>query len=503
ALRGGRISEKLQNALCAHACFISTHPTLFGGNPKPTFQQRVQAASRFKVSFDQEAFTGGEVLDNQALCDEIRAMLIHSLTMYSIGNPLEAFTIYCTPRRLTVGAGIVKAKFHHFFNAVTFFNPSSFVVTPDTLMSYLPSADNPTKHLSVYERHDRIGIMLFCVCTDTFSSISQGTDFMIDETQIPELVLPFPDRWAPEFAFVSRHKQPSFAKDSIWHATSLASMFDDILENQVALEQFKDFAAWRTFGMLQFFKIFRSVIRFARLSKSDWTQEQIDVGILELHTKLLCYMENLPPSFLPISDLKAFAPASAAPVPLPSSFARCSYEFSSFYMVFLTNLTYLHLPNAQAQSQTRFSIAYLDTIDTFTSKEIMYIVARAVEYICECAYTPIREGESMFGPFMYSSANVVHGLDPDVPSPILFEAPYAMLLYLIGSSCILASRASPSDPSQVQEVDRIVSATILPCIDRIACLWPVANMFVQKLNDVLKTGTGASTDSLFGAQESR
>ncbi len=84
---------------------------------------------------------------------------------------------------LIVGAAIVKAKLNHFFDAITFFNPSSFVVTPDTLMSYLPTGENPPKHLSVFERHERIGILLFCIATDTFSSISQGTDFIIDVSE--------------------------------------------------------------------------------------------------------------------------------------------------------------------------------------------------------------------------------------------------------------------------------------------------------------------------------
>jgi hypothetical protein len=262
-------------------------------------------------------------------------------------------------------------------------------------------------------------------------------------------------------------------------------MYDDAVENQAAMEGFKDFASWRTFGILQFFKLFRSVIRFTRLDKRGWGEEVAERRTGLLHLQILSFLENLPPSFLPIISLKQFSLLQVGPVPLSSSFGRSSMEFTGVYLIILTMMSYLHLPNSQVGSSKLFPLQGLDTA-LFTSNEIMATLARALEYVCESAYTPIREGESMFGPFMYPNYYQNTGLDANTPSPLLFEAPYAMLLYLISSSCLLSAR-SLSDPVQTREVVRLIEQTVIPCIHRIGCVWPVASLYKQKLVDVLKS----------------
>lgn len=93
AFKGNYISRNLLKAISFHSVFISSHPKLFDGKVKPNFQDRLIAAKRYRLTFDTDNLFSGGAQSNQDLCDEIRAMLLHSLSLYSIGHKVDAYTL--------------------------------------------------------------------------------------------------------------------------------------------------------------------------------------------------------------------------------------------------------------------------------------------------------------------------------------------------------------------------------------------------------------------------
>ncbi|KAJ3369151.1 hypothetical protein HDU91_007454 [Kappamyces sp. JEL0680] len=472
ALCGKPLSEKLMNAICFRASFLSKHPLLLLGQFSLSFSERLQIANSFRLNFEQDALFTGKPIDNQLLCDDIRAMLVHSLALFSIGNT---------------------AKFNHIFDSNTYWDLApSKIVTADTLMSYLPNqgTDNPSNHLSILERQERLAILVMCILTDTFGAVSQGTDFMIDELRIPDLSFPRPDRFTPDFVVFQRQLPMTLAKNTIWEGSPLATLYDEVQEARAALRQFQDFIAFSSLGLLNDLKIFRKIIRFARTNKDNMSSDDMQATISTLHLEAIQIVDIIPNQFLPISNLHDFAPECSTPVPMPKSLGRASTELNQFYAVFLCMICYLHLPNIQAGSSTRFPLVFSDTAFTYSSKEIMFTAAKALDFLCRMAYTPIVPGQSVFGPFAGPASQVEavlqSPLDPDLPSPLLCEATSAMMLYLISSSCLSAARIGPVNEEQLLTTQTIVQESIIPCLRRIACLWPVGKMFEDKLCDVLR-----------------
>jgi hypothetical protein len=86
--RSHPFSKPLIQAICYHACFLSNHPMLFPtGNP--TLKTRIDVAKQY--SLEENCITEG--IDNISLCDTIRAMLIHAITQYGIGNGMQSTQI--------------------------------------------------------------------------------------------------------------------------------------------------------------------------------------------------------------------------------------------------------------------------------------------------------------------------------------------------------------------------------------------------------------------------
>jgi hypothetical protein len=85
--RGRPISSQLRKAICFHATFLSMHPQLFPGIENPTFEDRLKVSKKYSLKLENDKTNKN--VDNQSLCDEIRSLLIHAVTLNGIGN-LEA-----------------------------------------------------------------------------------------------------------------------------------------------------------------------------------------------------------------------------------------------------------------------------------------------------------------------------------------------------------------------------------------------------------------------------
>jgi hypothetical protein len=189
----------------------------------------------------------------------------------------------------------------------------------------------------------------------------------------------------------------------------------------------------------------------------------------------------IPPDLLPVRNLKDFAPGATLPS-YSNSIGRVSIEMHQFLLLFLSTLAYLHLPYAQNGSTVRFPLHSSDPTNAFNSQEVLFVLIRVLEYLCEVAYTPILKGDSLFGDYHYLPGALEECFerppDSSLPSPMLFEATSGMMLYLISSSVLMGTRDSIPLVKKVQD---IILNTVIPSLTRIGSVWPISKHFHHQL----------------------
>ena len=240
-------------------------------------------------------------------------------------------------------------------------------------------------------------------------------------------------------------------------------------------------------------KTLRRIIRFARADKSVMTQEEVLKTIDSFHEEILAAIEDVPAYLLPIPSLQEFAPENLKIPRMPKTLGRVGNELLQFLLLALSMISYLHLPNAEDQI-SRFSLTPTG-VKVYTSKDMLFVSARVLEYLCDLSYTPISPGNSIFRDYPYPTGSAERAFatatDLDLASPLLFEAISALMLYLIGSTSLLAARTQPININQLNHVHNIMEITLLPCLTRISSIWPIADDFKLKLAHQL----GGKTDT--------
>jgi hypothetical protein len=85
--RPQKLSESLKQEISYHSCFYSAHPSLF--TKKPTMKERLRVAENFVPDIVKDLYSS-QPTDNITICDNIRALILHAITQYAIGNGMES-----------------------------------------------------------------------------------------------------------------------------------------------------------------------------------------------------------------------------------------------------------------------------------------------------------------------------------------------------------------------------------------------------------------------------
>lgn len=73
---------------------MSNHPLIF--EKTPTFEERMKAAEKYQLDVSHEGFISKiDQSNNQEVCDGIRALLIHAISQFSIGNAIGSIDLLC------------------------------------------------------------------------------------------------------------------------------------------------------------------------------------------------------------------------------------------------------------------------------------------------------------------------------------------------------------------------------------------------------------------------
>jgi hypothetical protein len=391
----------------------------------------------------------------------------------------------------------MKVKLSKIFDATTFYSVApQTVLTADDLVSIAPKElADPTKGipaLQEMERQERFALLAMCLIADTYASILQGTEFMMDESDIPHLEFTGYDEQQPIFNEIPRFQTPTLALFTIWQGTPLATMTDDVLEMHNVMTTLSSYVTFRSTGLLKTFRLYRQIIRFSRSNKFGITLDQIALHGMSYHNQILQHLSDLPLYLLPFATLESFAPGAVPPELPKQSFARIVRDMYQLLMAYLSMMAYLHLPIAQSGLDVKFPLTYGRSGGSFSSKDVLFATVRALEYLLKISYQPILPSDSVFGEYPYpvdSLRECFEGpVDPTLPSPMFSCSTNVLLAYLVCSSALIASRTPPVNHAANSMLGDIVRVTIVPALERIGTMWPIAYIFTNKLKDVLQGG---------------
>jgi hypothetical protein len=383
------------------------------------------------------------------------------------------------------------------FDVTTFFDVAPrTILTADDLVSIAPKSladftkDIPA--LQEMERQERFALLAVCLIADTYSAILQGSEFMMDESDIPNLEFNGYGEQQPIFNEIPRYDIPKLAKYTIWQGTSFAPMTDDVLEMHTVMTSLSSYVNYRSSGLLKTFRLYRQIIRFSRTNKYGMTIEQIAIHGMSYHNQILQHLSDLPLYLLPFATLESFAPGSVPPELPKQSFGRIVRDMYQLLMAYLSMMAYLHLPIAQSGLDVKFALTYGRSGGSFSSKDILFATVRALEYLLKISYQPLDPQDSVFGPFPYPpkllNECMSAPIDPLLPSPMFNCCTNVMLAYVVCSSALIAARTPPMNQVATSILSDIIRFNIIPSLEKVGTIWPISFTFTTRLKDILQGG---------------
>ncbi|KAI8892356.1 hypothetical protein BC833DRAFT_625907 [Globomyces pollinis-pini] len=480
--RSTALSKKLKQALCFKGVFHSVHPLLFPKNKNPTFKERLQVAQQFALPSDDSKQWNHN--NSQLHCDNIRALLIYGVTQYNLGDPMKA--------------GKYISQAYQMGKQLKIFDHSSFDKSPrnghvsvDDLVSMTSALilSKPANNVpNAFDLTERFCLWVMCFTVDTYSAISGGMGFTIDESEFPNVNFsPFSN--GTPCSSLARVFEPTLAKHTIWENTHWAPLFDDMKELSNAYPKLSTDAGFRAQQIFLAHKVFRKVINFSRQNKYDVSQKNTLNTRMQLHESVLRLIMEFPSDIAILNSLTPFSygspdvgyPRKPRIKALPSAFehlATCLVMFA-----------YLHLSAVQSHDNSKFALEYGGP-KVYSPQDIIFASVRALSYMIEFVSTPTVPQESIFGPYQYPYESISQCLQtpgrPTLPTPLLSNPTCSLLIFCISSSALIAFQTQPIDLTKSYELGLLIEKSILPTLIRIGSVWPTSKMHHSKLYDLIK-----------------
>ncbi|KAJ3268734.1 hypothetical protein HDV01_002338 [Terramyces sp. JEL0728] len=326
------MSKLLKRAICYASTFYSSHPLLF--NSPPTFKERYEAAQQYDVGIAMMKPLN-QYKSNLELCDDIRALLLHSGTLEMIGNRDKAFELF--------HAVYLLGKKYKIFNPNEYHEPETRQISIDDLILQMDSMEIQFGQLSERDLTERYTLYLMAFTIDTHMAIAKGDNFIIDETLYPDLniteslketFLDYSSRIQGYLSnYFGRQFEPSKAKNTVWENTIHAAVYDECKENSTKFTYFLPNAKKRVQSQIKRLKFFREIVKFSRLKKYE---PKLDTDVetkRSFHTQLLTMLKTFPAPTQMIRSLSDFT------TPLIKSLR----EFYTINLTVLTMFSYIHL----------------------------------------------------------------------------------------------------------------------------------------------------------------
>ncbi|KAI8893975.1 hypothetical protein BC833DRAFT_257498 [Globomyces pollinis-pini] len=467
-MRSSGLSTFLKNAYCFQGLFFSTHPQLFP-NGNPNFSDRKLLSMNFSIADDfQKQLDSNQFVDslnNLEVCDTIRGLLVYSYTYLAIDEFDLSMRLYNSAFNLGRNSGI--------FEPNTFLlNDQSSVLTVDVLMSVIQKPmkslenNNP---LTESDKFERYFLWLQFLMMDTIGSILNGHEFMIDENRF-HIALPITKLNINNHNFIPdlNHRLGKFA---MWENTAYEHKIQELFELKLNYLNYFFDDHFKVQGQLKIICLLRQIIRFTRLSHHKTSKLELFDSIMDFHNQVLQLFFVFPKCSIPFSSLESFAPGAN----VNYNDLRYLYtdDYLRFYLLCIVMLNYLHLYSVQISLDAKFPLVSGGQ-HLYDSRMVLYACLKSLVEIIRLS----------------RQVNNTQGIEPDssLISPNLSCFFVSIFAFIISSSTIIALRIEPVNEGYMMDCIELISTYIYPLIDQIGTVWPSANVFLCKLEDILDQG---------------
>eukprot|EP00842_Homolaphlyctis_polyrhiza_P003052 jgi/Hompol1/3748/HPOL_003343-RA len=537
--RVSSLPQALHDALVAYGAFFSGHPDLFTPLLDKTLtvlpqthaeknEARIRIARMYimrarkalnasvvpagsthvnEVNPDsQQTNEDGTPIETLDECDAVRVMLILATIYFGLGDGGDSMQLVADAYRLAQKAKIYESSL--------LANPPSQAppLTVDTLVISVPRVipGKPiTEKLSIDEKFDRRVLWGSCLILDTYCAMASGYQSGIDEGDYPDLVATYSFADLLNRINVSsssssgRVMVPTLGKNTLWESTPFSVMFDDVAESS-----FSTLVVSPTTGefesQLHLTFIMRRVLRYTRSHPAPLGAPLGSKTSLSRFPEDLPWYANVPSRFRAFSSLEALSENG----PSEPSLEYNQWPFNSYIvesiLTFLSAFSYLHLPliSSPDASTRKYRLSH-DADKTsgahWTSRQVLLVCFRALSQMIERLYTPTVPLQSPFKPYTYDEEQLrvcqSQSLPSETPSPSLCWTVHSLNIYIISSAGLLAMRApDPGCAHSNDEFEFIVgrlNSFVLPSLERIGKVWPMAQLYQYKLVMLLKGGTAS------------
>jgi hypothetical protein len=469
--RSAPLPKYMRQALCFHSCFLSTHPALFP-NGNPTMQDRIDAAQNYIPDVTKDNFSRIGTT-NVDLCDTIRAMLVHTISQYSLGNG-------------QVSTKILAKAFHYskHFNILhpTTFGTASAAPTVDDLTTFRIGAVPAPKNISEIERAERLTIVTMLLAIDTYASIASGQGFVVNEMEYPDFELPNLPAIPPRTAHsIARRLEPTWGKFTVWENTIYAPAVDDAFEHASAISLQQPDVRVRSYLQIMSLKFMRKVIRYARTLKYTPADTNSKMIQLQFHSSVVQFLANIPSPFVAFTSLSYFVwgnPESQ----FPSIYTHRSWDVTAYTYKVMAMFSFLHFTSAMNNSKTKYAIT-VDGLKLYTSRDIIFAVFRALGHIISVVRDPNNAQKGVLEPLKVPYPPFLQATM--MPPPDFSHTISALMCYVISTSTLSVFSCPDADPHMRKAIYDIATNLIMPVMDQLQQLWPNASAYYQVLQKQL------------------
>ena len=326
--------------------------------------------------------------------------------------------------------------------------------------------------------------------------MESGRPFSIDERLYPEFV----SGWQPR-PINQKYDPPNHVrtggKYTIWESGPFSDMFDkvsalcafDLYPSSTA--SLFNFVVWISVILRRILRVVRARVPISQkfVDVGKWWAEAVaqhpppvrcafmelprNVNIESLHTSLLMFFETIPdrarafPSLEIFMDWKEHYPETDQYFMWTMS-APCLEGT----LLFLSAFSYLHIGALGSPESNipryKLSLSSHNSLHAcgqyYSSRQIIFTTLKALCFL-------IRKLGS------HSVSNL--------PSPSQYWAVEPLVIFIISSSGLLATRVTPVNGNDFRQAHQLIDQFVMPLITKLSKLWPVAAHYKTKLETIL------------------
>jgi hypothetical protein len=468
--RGTPLTMTLRKAICFDSIFYSTHPDLFP--MQPTMEDRMAVAERFRPEFRHFEATA-ETKTVLELCDDIRALLIYTTTLFKLGSPQFRVEMFQEAYRWCKKyLSIEKETLSTAFSNVSLDDVMNFGVAPQLMKA---------KDVTLQEKIECRMVWIKLVMIDTAYSLLSSQPFIVDDEWIPNDIPVIPPKVIPmDYSPARRRFAPDCGRFTVFEGTNYGYIVDDLRELGFVSADLSQNADVGSIESLQFHGFTRKFIVFSR-SVKRYSHEQLAQKQIHYHNFILDLISTTAAPYPIFPTLLSFVWGAPPIVELPPT-SLYSIDTMSRIANRALFITFLHFNSAFNNKGNLFPLvpngAYM-----WTSLDVMYACIRMLDYYVQL----LVEDENPEFLLMVNEmrANNPGTRNPELPHPTSCDAYSVVSFSIVCTSTLVVFSRPDIDLNMANSVYKMIRFRLFPFILKTSRIWPGYGIFVRRLEKLL------------------